>query len=466
MLDFQFGSRSYRRCDGLTRRQSLHLGATSLFAGLTLPKLLRAEEANRTGGRRDAKAKSCLFIFLEGGPPQQDMWDPKPDAPAEIRGPFQPISTALPGVIFTEHCQNCAKIANKFSVVRSHSHTDNGHSTGYHYVMTGHRPTFADGEYPVPTNELFPSLGSIVARELGNTPTRSVSEAIQQNATAPNLRAVPPYINLPQPMSAGGPGFFGAEYAPFVIEADPSQPDFEVRDLGQVDGISRQRAELRQRLLSGLEGTRPRTGRAAAMSTYYEKARDLITSPAARKAFHIQSESAAVRESYGMTQIGQSALLGRRLIEAGCRFVGIDAPGWDVHFNCFPSLAGDLIPPADKAFAALITDLEQRGLLDSTLVVMMGEMGRTPRVNAQAGRDHWSMAQCILFAGGGVKPGQIIGSTDHQAAYPTSDPVSVSDLLRTIHTLLGIDADKEYPDPLGRPVPLVNGGKLIPGLLI
>ena len=204
MLDFQFGSRSYRRCDGLTRRQSLHLGATSLFAGLTLPKLLRAEEANRTGGRRDAKAKSCLFIFLEGGPPQQDMWDPKPDAPAEIRGPFQPISTALPGVIFTEHCQNCAKIANKFSVVRSHSHTDNGHSTGYHYVMTGHRPTIADGEYPVPTNELFPSLGSIVARELGNTPTRSVSEAIQQNATAPNLRAVPPYINLPQPMSAGG----------------------------------------------------------------------------------------------------------------------------------------------------------------------------------------------------------------------------------------------------------------------
>ena len=437
-----------RLCNGLSRRQTLRLGATGLFGGLTLPTWLRAEEAAKSDGApRNVKAKSCLFIFLEGGPPQQDMWDPKPDAPIEIRGPFQTITTKTPGVIFAEHCRECAKITDKFTIVRSHSHTDNGHATGYHYVMTGRRPTFADGEYPLPTNELFPSLGSIVSRELGSN------------------GSVPRYINLPHPMSAGGPGFFGAEYAPFVIEADPSQPDFEVRDLGQVEGLSVQRSELRQRLLAGLEQRQPRSGRAAAMGTYYQKARDLMTSPEARQAFHIQSEPAHVRESYGMTQIGQSALLGRRLVEAGCRFVGIDAPGWDVHFNCFPSLQGDLIPPADKAFAALIMDLEQRGLLDSTLVVMMGEMGRTPRVNAQAGRDHWSMAQCILFAGGGVKPGQIIGSTDAQAAYPTSDPVSVADLLRTIHTLLGIDADKEYADPLGRPVPLVSGGKLIPGLI-
>jgi uncharacterized protein (DUF1501 family) len=217
--------------------------------------------------------------------------------------------------------------------------------------------------------------------------------------------------------------------------------------------------------LEGLEKQQQRTGRAAAMSTYYAKAHDLITSPEARKAFHLQSEPESVREKYGVTQIGQCALLARRMVEAGCRFIGVDAPGWDVHFNCFPSLAGDLIPPADRAFAALITDLEERGLLSETLVVMMGEMGRTPRVNAQAGRDHWSMAQCILFAGGGTKPGQIIGATDKQAAAPVSDPVSVSDLLRTIHTLLGIDSKKEYPDPLGRPVPIVDGGKLIPGLI-
>ncbi|MBM4075482.1 MAG: DUF1501 domain-containing protein, partial [Planctomycetes bacterium] len=364
------GTKQYRFCDGITRRQAVRLGATSLFGGLTLPQILHAEDENQQQSNRQAKAKSCLFIFLEGGPPQQDMFDPKPDAPLEIRGPFDPISTALPGVIFTEHCRNCAKIADKFALVRSHSHADNGHATGYHYVMTGHRPTFADGEYPIPTNELFPSLGSVISRELGRSGSGNT---------------VPPYINMPHPMSAGGPGFFGAEYAPFVIEADPSQPDFEVRDLGQVNGITRGRTENRQKLLAGLEQRRPQQiGRAAAMSTYYQKARDLISSPAARQAFHIQSEPASVREAYGMTQIGQSALLGRRLVEAGCRFVGIDAPGWDVHFNCFPSLQGDLIPPADKAFAALVTDLEDRGLLDSTLVVMMGEMGRTPRVNAQA----------------------------------------------------------------------------------
>lgn len=448
MFELPFPGPRKRLCNGMSRRQTLRLGATGLFGGLTLPGIMRAEEiAKATGQPRNARAKSCIFIFLEGGPPQQDMWDPKPDAPLEIRGPFHTIATKSPGVIFTEHCRECAKITDKFTVVRSHTHTDNGHATGYHYVMTGRRPAFADGEYPIPTNELYPSLGSIISRELGSNGT------------------IPPYINMPHPMSAGGPGYLGAEYAPFVIEADPSQPDFEVRDLGQVEGLSVQRADFRQRLLAGLEKRQVGMGRAAAMGTYYQKARDLMTSPEARKAFNIQAEPAPVRESYGMSQIGQSALLGRRLIEAGCRFVGIDAPGWDVHFNCFPSLQGDLIPPADKAFAALIMDLEQRGLLDSTLVVMMGEMGRTPRVNAQAGRDHWSMAQCILFAGGGVKPGQIIGSTDAQAAAPTSDPVSIADLLRTIHTLLGIDADKEYDDPLGRPVPLVSGGKLIPGLL-
>jgi len=179
----------------------------------------------------------------------------------------------------------------------------------------------------------------------------------------------------------------------------------------------------------------------------------------------LHDEPAKIREMYGTAQIGQSALLARRLVESGCRFVGVDAPGWDVHFNCFPSLAGDLIPPADQAFAALVTDLGQRGLLDETLVIMMGEMGRTPRVNAQAGRDHWSMAQCILFAGGGTRPGQIIGATDKTASAPTSDPISVADFLRTVCTILGIDSDKEYPDPLGRPVPIVGGGRVIPGLL-
>jgi len=445
MFNIGIGPQTSRLCNGLSRRHMLRLGSTGLLAGLTLPRLLEAEASGASLSK--AKAKACIFIFLEGGPPQQDMWDPKPDAPEEIRGPFAPISTSVPGTTFTEHCGECAKIAHKFTVVRSHSHTDNGHMTGYYYVMTGRRPPFADGEHPIPTNEHLPSLGSIVAKELGAN------------------GKVPPYINLPHPMSAGGPGFLGAEYAPFVIEADPSQPDFEVKDLSQLEGLSPARFNQRRRLLAGIEQQQKRSGRAAAMSTYYSKAYDLISSAEARQAFDIHAEDGKLRESYGQTQIGQCALLARRLVEGGCRFVGIDAPGWDVHFNCFPSLKGDLIPPADRAFSALINDLEQRGMLDSTLVIMMGEMGRTPRVNAQAGRDHWSMAQCILFAGGGTKPGQIIGATDKQAAAPTSDPVSVSDFLHTVHSLLGIDSKKENIDNLGRPLPLVDGGKMIPGLV-
>jgi len=207
------------------------------------------------------------------------------------------------------------------------------------------------------------------------------------------------------------------------------------------------------------------SGQAKVMSTYYEKAFNLIASTDAKKAFDIHSESDSTRDAYGRTQIGQCALLARRLVEGGCRFVGVDAPGWDVHFNCFPSLQTDLIPYADRAFSALVSDLDQRHMLDETLVIMMGEMGRTPRVNAKAGRDHWSMAQTIIFAGGGIKPGQVIGATDKQAAAPSTEPIGVSDLLYTISTLMGIDPEKTYLGPLGRPVPIVDGGKMIRGLV-
>jgi uncharacterized protein (DUF1501 family) len=201
------------------------------------------------------------------------------------------------------------------------------------------------------------------------------------------------------------------------------------------------------------------------MSTYYEKAYNLITSPAAKKAFDLKAEPEAVRAAYGHTSLGQCSLLGRRLVEAGCRFVGIDHGSWDTHFTCFPSLEKELIPHADRAFSALVTDLERRGMLDSTLVVMMGEMGRTPRINNEAGRDHWSQAQSVLFAGGGVKPGQVLGATDKHAAFPTADPVSVEDILRTVFHLMGIDTTKTYYTPLGRPVPIVNGGRIIPDLV-
>jgi Protein of unknown function (DUF1501) len=436
-----------QNCRGMSRRHALRLGTCGLIGGMTLPRLLelQAKAATPTG----PKAKSCIFLFLEGGPPHQDMWDPKPEAPAEIRGPFQAIRTNVPGTFVADQLPLCAKIADKYTILRNHGHNDNGHSTGYHYVMTGRRASFADGDNPIPNNEFYPSFGSAVSRNLG--PQGSL----------------PPYINLPHPMQGGGPGFYGAEHAPFVIEADPSQPDFDVKDLQPPGELSTSRLGVRKRLLAGLDALERQhqqpTGQA--MTTYYEKAYQLIASADARRAFNIHAEPDSVRDAYGRTQLGQCALLARRLVEGGCRFVGVDAPGWDVHFNCFPSLKTDLIPYADRAFSALVSDLERLGLLDETLVIMMGEMGRTPRINAQAGRDHWSMAQTIVFAGGGTIPGQVIGATDKHASATVGAPVGVNDLLRTISVLMGIDPDRTYLSPLGRPVPIVDGGQVIQGLI-
>lgn len=437
-----------RSCTGPSRREALQIGGSALLAGLSLPTLLRfqAEAATAT----PAKAQACIFLFLEGGPSHIDMWDMKPDAAAEVRGPFKPIKTSVPGTHICEHLPRCARIAHKFTILRSHSHNDNGHNTGYHYVMTGYRADFPDGTSRSPNNHLYPSAGSIIARELG---PRS---------------PVPVYINVPDMMAGGGPGFYGSKYAPFVIETNPAQADFEVRDLRPVDGVDGSRQERRRRMLGEVEGAQsavPQKGRAQSMATYYQKAHDLVTSPAARKAFDLASEPAAIRERYGYTSLGQCALLGRRLVEAGCRFVGVDHSGWDHHFTIFPSLEKDMLPHVDRAFSALVEDLDKRGLLDTTLVVMMGEMGRTPRVNNAAGRDHWSMAQSIIFAGGGTKPGIILGATDKQAAYPTSEPIGVPDLLFTLFHQMGIDTSRVYSTPQGRPVPIVDGGKLIPGLV-
>lgn len=425
------------------RRTFLRIGGV---AGLSLPGMLEWEAQAATVA---PKAESVIMLFLEGGPSTIDMWDLKPEAPEEIRGPYKPIPTKVPGTFFGEHCPECAKVADKFTLVRSHTHDDNGHVTGYYYVMTGERPQFRDGQNSrIPANVLVPSIGSKVAREIGLDAT------------------VPPYVNLPAPMDAGGPGFYGPEYAPFVIESDPSQPDFEVRDLRPPEGVSPDRMSRRRQLLAGVEKfQRHAEGKAGEMSSYYEKAHALVTSPAAQKAFDIRAEPESVRRRYGHTTLGQCALLSRRLVEAGCRFVGVDNPGWDTHFDCFPSLEEDLIPRADRAFAALVTDLEERGLLDTTLVIMMGEMGRTPRVNKNAGRDHWSKAQSILLAGGGVRPGQVIGATDATASEPTDTPVSIRDLHRTIYTLMGIDTNKTYLTPVGRPVPILDGGEMIPGLV-
>jgi hypothetical protein len=445
---FPFGKSPRRTCDGITRRHALRIGASGLIGGLSLPALLELQAKAATAA--PAKAKACIFLFLEGGPSHIDMWDMKPDAPAEVRGPFKPIRTSVPGTMICEHLPLCAKMAHKYTILRSHSHNDNGHNTGYHYVMTGYKADFPDGNTRVPNNHLFPSIGSIISRELGPRTT------------------LPPYVNMPHMMAGGGAGFYGSEHAPFVIESSPAQADFEVRGLRPLEKIAPAREVRRRRLLAELEKLEQegaQMGRVRAMSTYYQRARDLMASKEAKKAFDIRSEPDTVRQAYGYTDLGQCALLSRRLVEGGCRFVGIDHSGWDHHSTIFPSLQKDMLPHVDRAFSALIADLEQRGLLNDTLVVMMGEMGRTPGVNTAAGRDHWSMAQSVIFAGGGVKPGQVLGATDKKAAAPVGDPVSVEDVLRTIFQQMGVDTTKTYYTPLGRPAPIVDGGKVIRGLV-
>src|SRR5436190_16015669 len=252
-IDLGISKRGY--CDGITRRQALRLGGSGLIAGLSLPRLFQLEAHAATA--KPAKAKACIFLFLEGGPSHIDMWDLKPDAPAEIRGEFKPIATSVPGTYVGEYCKECAKVAHKFTILRSHSHNDNGHNTGYHYVMTGYKADFPDGTSRAPNNHLYPSAGSIIARELG---PRS---------------PVPAYINVPDMMAGGGPGFYGSNYAPFVIETNPSQPDFEVRDLVPVEGVGSDRQERRRRMLAAVERLQPPgpgKGKLETMATYYRKA--------------------------------------------------------------------------------------------------------------------------------------------------------------------------------------------------
>lgn len=433
----------------LTRRRMLRFGGTGFLSGLSLPLMLQLQAQAATV--RPARAKACIFFMLEGGPSHIDMWDLKPDAPAEIRGPFRPVSTVVPGTQISELLPLSAGIVDKLTILRSHSHADNAHQTGRHWLLTGYPPAFADGQAKgVPFNELYPSIGSIISRELGPR------------------GAVPPYVEIPNALGPGGPGFYGAQYGPFTIDNDPVQADFRVRDLDVPDAISHERFARRQKMLADAERLGAgalATGRAETLRAYYEKAVDLVTSPEARRAFDLQSEVHEVRERYGFSSIGQCALMARRLVEAGCRFIGIEHGSWDTHFDNFTSHEKTLVPPTDRALAALVSDLDERGLLDETLIVMMGEMGRTPRINKDAGRDHWSQCQTVILAGGGIRRGVVVGASDETASYPVTQPYGIQDLLRTIFHLLGVDADKVYHTPTGRPVPIVNGGHRIEEVL-
>ncbi len=434
-----------RYCDGISRREALQVGA---IGGLSLAGFLRLAQAQAAATGRPVSDKqiNCIFLFCIGGMAHQDMWDPKPGAPAEIRGDFAPIATRTPGMSLTELLPGMAQVADKFSVLRGLTHTDPDHVAGYHVMMTGQHPgSGANFNRNKQNNNIHPALGSMVARMSGTS------------------SSLPPYVNVPNFLNSGGPAFLGASYAPFVIEADPASPEFAVRDIVLPANIDEARSDRRQQALRQINRLEERVAKASknmqALDTFYEKAYNLMTSAQAKAAFEIHRESDATRDRYGMTSLGQCCLLSRRLVEAGCRFVSIENGHWDTHRKNTMSLKELLVPALDQGASALLADLDERGMLDSTLVVVTTEFGRTPRINHMAGRDHWPGAFSIVMAGGGLKAGQVIGATDKQAAYVVDRPVSPSDMAATVLAAMGVDPAAIMHTPLGRPIQLAGGGR-------
>ncbi len=438
-------------CDGVKRRSFLRLGSASLFAApFTLAGLL-ASEKRSLGAESQAKAKSLIIVFLKGGLSTIDTWDLKPDAPAEFRGEFQPIPTCLPGIQLGEHVPRTAQQMDKFSLIRSFAHGDSNHGPADHYMLTGYRPTAGFNAGLSPNNQR-PSHGSIIARSLGPR------------------GAVPPYICLPDMHPSGGATYLGPPSEPFSIDSDPSDPAFKVRDIVPPLDIDATRAGRRRKLLQVVDKYQKSVERDANRSVdtigeFRQKAFELMTSKAAKKAFDIHDEPDRLRDEYGRNSLGQSCLMARRLVAAGVRCVTINHVDWDTHDNNFTTLRRDLLPKLDAAMSSLFRDLDDRGMLESTMVVVSGEFGRTPRINKNAGRDHWGNGFTVAIGGGGVQGGRIIGKSNERAEKPASDPHGPEDLAATMHRMMGINPEKEFFTPEGRPIKVVNEGRVIQGLL-
>jgi hypothetical protein len=417
-------------CEGVSRRDALKVGALSLL-GLSLPQFLRLQAA-MAEGKTPLKDKNCILLFMNGGPSHMDTWDLKPEAPAENRGEFNPIPTNVDGIRISEHLPKMAKLADRYAIVRSLTSPEGSHERACHYMLTGYRV--------LPTME-FPGYGSVMAREKGFKTT------------------LPPYVAVPQTLRGGGPGYMGAVYQPFSV-GDPSGGGFNVRDVKSPVGDERMRARaaLLKQQDAKLRQNDP-DGTLGALDEFYGRAYDLVSSPDARKAFDLSAEPDALKDQYGRTTIGMGCLLARRLIEAGTRFVTVSQGGWDTHGQNFKNLKEKQLPPLDAAFSALLTDLEQHGLLQDTLVLWMGEFGRTPKINGNAGRDHWPKAQSVVFAGGGVHGGQVVGKTDATGAMPAERPVTPEDMAATVYGLLGIDTRKTYTTATGRPIRIAENGE-------
>ncbi len=442
----------------LSRRDFVRIGGLSAL-GLSLPALLRLRSAQGADAAR-GRAKSCIVIWLDGGPSHLETFDLKPDAPAEVRGPFASIPTSAGDIRISEHLPKLAKRMEHAAIIRSMTSPLGEHNLGTHYLLTGYAPT--------PAIE-YPAIGSVVGHLRGE---RGV---------------LPPHIAVPDFRVGGrnlsGNGYLPASARPFSLNSDPARPDFQVPDLDFYPGTSADRIDRRRDYLEALDRLSreadgdddSRPPRAVGVPPQqFEQAYRLLTSPGAKRAFNLNEEQPQTRAAYGPRSIGQSCLLARRLVEQGVPFVTVNNPGWDTHQNLDTQLRAGytgakvgvgLIPSLDLAISALLDDLSDRGLLESTLIVVMGEFGRTPKLNTSAGRDHWPRVFSVLLAGGGVKGGQVIGSSDKTGESPHEHPVTPADLAATMFTLLGLDPQLTLQTADGRPIHLSRDGKVIKDLI-
>ncbi|MCA8973588.1 MAG: DUF1501 domain-containing protein [Planctomycetes bacterium] len=417
---------------GISRRSFLrHTAGLGVAAAMPL--------RGRLAPPLEPRIDAVIQVFLEGGLSHIDTFDPKPDAAVDVRGPFRAIPTSIAGEHFTELCGNLARIADRLTVVRSVTHTEAAHERGIHNMLTGYRPS------PAVT---YPSFGAVVSHELG----------VRND--------LPPYVCIPGSNRVDyGTGYLSSAFGPFSVGAEPARSDFEVKDLGPSQDLDQDRAARRRQLLEELDaGFATAADPVQATQAFYRQAWRLIDSPQAQLAFRIDQESAATRARYGKTVIGQRLLLARRLVEAGVRFIAVPLGGWDHHEEIAAALRRS-VPAVDLAVAALITDLDDRGMLDRTMVLLSTEFGRTPRLNGNKGRDHWPRAFTVLGAGGGLRRGHVHGRTDPNGSDAELLPIGPADLAATMFTQLGIDPTRRLMSPGDRPIDIVRGGRVLTELL-
>jgi len=467
---FVIHDRPNRLCDGLSRRELLRIGGLNL-AGATLATLLHSPSVSASPDSPSSpmfgRAKNIIYLWLQGGPPQHETFDPKPEAPLEIRGPFNPISTNVPGIHFSELLPRTAAMADKIAVVRSLATNDENHDVSGYWVLTGYKYPSGSARQIKPTD--WPYFGSLV-------------KMLRPSEQLPAYSSVwlPDMMRLNDNVQPAGQtaGFLGKQWEPERFVCDPSAPDFRVESFTMPADLPSMRLQRRESLLSQVEQHFTSLERSLDLANYdrlTQAAFDVLTSGRAREAFALERESAELRDRYGRRTIGQSCLLARRLIERGVPFVTVNHTGWDTHADLVTRLKDGytgaqtpvgLIPSLDQALAALTDDLAQRGLLDSTLVVVMGEFGRTPKINTQGGRDHWPRVFSVALAGAGLRGGQVIGSSDATGESPHDRPVTPGDLVHSIQRLSGLDPAMTLPTPDGRRVRLApEDSQPVPELL-